>query len=719
MRLGQLRITARGGTGAPQRRRCHRSLDEQENSCVYEAGLGEVVWLSVNSDPQWHPPWFKGHGRMGPYTLIERIHVGGHAQVFKALCPSSAGEARVVCLKTPLPHLKSDPTLGELFAHECHLTRQLDHPALARFVDARPQGPLAYLCTSYIRGLNLGEVAQALEDSLLASKHRWRVTHAALQAFARLHSAAPTRAWVHRDLSAANMLLSVRGRVVFCDLGLAVPEGLRLNDDARPWQARGAPRPTLTVLSPEEARGEPLTLATDVFAVASSLLRTFWRLEDLSGSPLAILLKTQDGPSAELRRRALKYLGPRVAEVLLGALDADPAARPADGKALLDALAAALPEAPIDAAEAALIRARARSRRHPVRQPRRTPEAHARGTPALIDSQLADTHQVRVLGHTYAVAPPDTPSALTAVSFYDLVDGVAQGSISAEHWVRGPDGQQVPASDLPELRVMFLSPASALEGRKQRLRKRSRPGLSLAHALAQLTVSAVPGVVHLASQQAKTFVSLKLGRGVITGYLEPSGQLRLAEALVTSRKLDHAAIDSAWKLAPAYGGMVSRAIESSALTPPETLLQAAWAIAATRVLDAARWPDLEVSFEEDGLLDEGELPLRLSPWYLIEQLYRSELNAGHLGETSGDAESSAKAAGRPAQSPTALRAPLPNLLRDDLLGRMPSGLRTTLRALAVASGSLEAQARTSKRKAAMDPWWLAFLDTLDLLRPKA
>ncbi len=641
---------------------------------------------------------------MGPYTLIERVHVGGHAQVFKALCPSSAGESRIVCLKTPLPHLRSDPTLTKLFAHECELTRELDHPVLARFVDARPQGPLAYLCTSYIRGLSLSEVAHALGDSLLAPKHRWRVTHSALQAFSRLHSDARTRAWVHRDLSASNALLSVRGRVIFCDLGLAVPAGILLNEDPRPWQARGAPRPALTVLSPEEARGEMLTLATDVFAVASSLLRSFWGLEDLSGSPLAILLKTQDGPSPELRERARQVLGPRVAKILLAALDPDPLSRPADGQALFAALAPELPEASIDSAEATLICESARTPRTPGRPPRGTPESCARGTPAIIDSQLADTHQVRVLGHTYAVAPPDTPSALTAVSFYDLVDGVAQGKITAQHLVRGPDNKRVPAGDLAELRVMFLSTAGPLEGRKQPLRKRSRPGLSLAHALAQLTASAVPGVIHLASQGAKTFVSLKLGKGILTGYLEPSGQLRLAEALVAARHLDHAAIDSAWKLAPAFSGMVSRAIESGALTPPETLLQSAWAIAATRVLDAGRWPDLEVSFEEDGLLDEGELPIRLSPWYVIEQLYRAEINAGMLAKV---------ASGEELVSITTLRAPLPNLMRDELLGRMPPGLRATLRTLKLAGET----SPVGNPQVAVDPWWVAFLDNLGLLRP--
>src|SRR5690349_7695469 len=68
---------------------------------------------------------------IGPYRLIAALGQGGMGRVHRALGPDGA----VVALKTIRPGLLSGALLSR-FARECEVLRRLDHPGIARFVDA-------------------------------------------------------------------------------------------------------------------------------------------------------------------------------------------------------------------------------------------------------------------------------------------------------------------------------------------------------------------------------------------------------------------------------------------------------------------------------------------------------------------------------------------------------------------------------------------------------
>ena len=66
--------------------------------------------------------------QFGRYTLIERLAVGGMAEVFRAKIVSSHGFEKVLVIKRILPHLAADRTFVSMFIDEAKLTAQLESP---------------------------------------------------------------------------------------------------------------------------------------------------------------------------------------------------------------------------------------------------------------------------------------------------------------------------------------------------------------------------------------------------------------------------------------------------------------------------------------------------------------------------------------------------------------------------------------------------------------
>src|SRR4051812_22332651 len=81
----------------------------------------------------------EGSGRLpsqfGRYTLLERLAIGGMAEVFRSKIVSSHGFEKVLVIKRILPHLAADKTFVSMFIDEAKLTAQLTHPKIVQILD--------------------------------------------------------------------------------------------------------------------------------------------------------------------------------------------------------------------------------------------------------------------------------------------------------------------------------------------------------------------------------------------------------------------------------------------------------------------------------------------------------------------------------------------------------------------------------------------------------
>jgi serine/threonine-protein kinase len=235
--------------------------------------------------------------RFGPYRVLEEIGAGGMSRVYRAERADGAFEQQVALkvMRLSGPHLEERE---RRFRAERRVLAALEHPGIARILDGGTgEGGLQYLAIELVDGQPLDRYA-AEQGLDLAAR---------LRLFGRVCAAvhyAHQRLIVHRDLKPGNILVDRSGEPRLLDFGIA-----KLLADPGEEGGDGAP-PTRTGLlmmtpeyaAPEQLRGEPVTTATDVYALGVVLyeLVSGRRPFDLSGrspSEIDVIVSQRAPPS--------------------------------------------------------------------------------------------------------------------------------------------------------------------------------------------------------------------------------------------------------------------------------------------------------------------------------------------------------------------------------------------------------------------------------------
>src|SRR5689334_22920958 len=90
----------------------------------------------------------------GRYTLLERLAVGGMAEVFRAKITSSHGFEKILVIKRILPHLAADANFVSMFIDEAKLTAQLTHPKIVQVLDFGDVAGQYFIALEFIDGFD-------------------------------------------------------------------------------------------------------------------------------------------------------------------------------------------------------------------------------------------------------------------------------------------------------------------------------------------------------------------------------------------------------------------------------------------------------------------------------------------------------------------------------------------------------------------------------------
>jgi len=200
--------------------------------------------------------------RLGAWELICKIGEGGMGQVWLARRADGMYEAQaaIKLLRSDLPPL----SFAARFARERAVLARLNHPAIARLLDAGMDADRAYLVLEHVPGRSLSQHVRAVCPTV-ASRVRLLIRIAQAVAYAHAHLV------VHRDLKPSNVLVTPQGEPKLLDFGIA-----GLLDDGEQAGASDITRQTGRGLTPgysapEQITGAPIGTAADVFSLGVML----------------------------------------------------------------------------------------------------------------------------------------------------------------------------------------------------------------------------------------------------------------------------------------------------------------------------------------------------------------------------------------------------------------------------------------------------------------
>lgn len=264
------------------------------------------------------------------YRLDARIATGGMGEVWRA---TDTSLDRVVAIKLLKSEYADDPLFRQRFETEARHAASLHHPNVASVYDVGESRQLGDLDGSDVpRPFLVMELIDGQPLSALLRGGRPLdpdVTSDLMAQAADAIGAAHRAGIVHRDVKPANLMVTPQRQVKITDFGIArASDGLGLTGTG---QVMGTPQ----YLSPEQARGNAATPASDVYSLGVVAFECLVGRRPFDAeSPVATALAHLNDPVPTLPAT----VPPDVAAVVRRALSKDPAERYADGAAFADAL---------------------------------------------------------------------------------------------------------------------------------------------------------------------------------------------------------------------------------------------------------------------------------------------------------------------------------------------------------------------------------------------
>lgn len=211
-----------------------------------------------------HPDVLEEYGN---YYLLEKIAVGGMAELFKAQQRGVQGFQKIVAIKRILPHFSDNEDFVTMFIDEAKLAAQLTHPNIVQIFDLGKAGSSYYIAMEYVNGRDLRTLLKKVREYRLPFPEQV-AAFVTMKVASALDYAHRKRGFddrelklVHRDISPQNILLSTEGAVKLVDFGIAKAASKASHTVA------GALKGKLLYMSPEQATGQPLDNRSDLYSL--------------------------------------------------------------------------------------------------------------------------------------------------------------------------------------------------------------------------------------------------------------------------------------------------------------------------------------------------------------------------------------------------------------------------------------------------------------------
>jgi eukaryotic-like serine/threonine-protein kinase len=207
----------------------------------------------------------------GRYLLLDRINIGGMAEVWRGKSFGAGGFERLVAIKRILPNIAEDDEFIAMFQDEAKISVQLTHANICQIYELNRIAQSLYIAMEYVPGKDLRSIFDRARKKgepppvPLVCYVVGKLCEGLDYAHRKKDSYGRDLNIVHRDVSPQNVLISFEGEVKVIDFGIAKAAGKVTKTQA------GILKGKFGYMSPEQIRGLPLDRRSDVFAIGVCL----------------------------------------------------------------------------------------------------------------------------------------------------------------------------------------------------------------------------------------------------------------------------------------------------------------------------------------------------------------------------------------------------------------------------------------------------------------
>jgi len=202
----------------------------------------------------------------GRYFLIDKIAVGGMAEVFKAKSFSHGGFEKLLVIKRILQHLSDNEEFVDMFIDEAKISVELQHPNIVQIYDFGRIQENYFIAMECVEGKDIKDILRKLAEKrkLLPTEYSVYIAHEMCKGLDYAHKRTDMQGSplgiIHRDVSPSNILVSYSGEVKVADFGIAKAQISAYNTKG------GVLKGKFEYMSPEQASGQTLNHQADIFA---------------------------------------------------------------------------------------------------------------------------------------------------------------------------------------------------------------------------------------------------------------------------------------------------------------------------------------------------------------------------------------------------------------------------------------------------------------------
>ena len=207
----------------------------------------------------------------GKYLLLDRISVGGMAEVFKAKSYGVEGFEKVIAIKRILPSMGEDRDFIKMFIDEAKIAGQLAHANICQIFELGRIDGAHFIAMEFIWGKDLLQIQNRLRKlkqnmtPAMACFVIGKVCEGLDYAHRRRDPMGRPLEIVHRDCSPQNVIISYEGECKIIDFGIAKAASRSSRT------MHGVLKGKFGYMSPEQVRGLPLDRRSDIFALGTIL----------------------------------------------------------------------------------------------------------------------------------------------------------------------------------------------------------------------------------------------------------------------------------------------------------------------------------------------------------------------------------------------------------------------------------------------------------------